>query len=232
MSQDQILANAAAAAATPATGPTIDAVERERQAITTHKDWYTNGPEKSALLERMRRLTSAPDVVAAEDKAKADVAAKTSPTEKRRQELMQPGSPYWDKNHEKHAEAVAEMRKILATDTEDPASANAAGVEDVVAWAESMRARFGVEQPKLYTVERGEDFTYHEGNALAFLAREGASPEVVRDIYTDFHEAIDNGTGVLDDEAIDRLAKKYESRLGAKAVATLRKWYTDEVRGA
>jgi hypothetical protein len=35
-----------------------------------------------------------------------------------------------------------------------------------------MRSRFDIERPKLHSVERGDDFDFHEGDALAFLPRE------------------------------------------------------------
>jgi hypothetical protein len=230
----QTLDNAMAAEATRADGPP-DAREARRAELSKPGDagiWSADPAKQRAAREELQQIMRSPEAIAAEQEA----AAKIPASEKRRAELTRELTARDSKlTPEERAERTAELRKLLATDTEDPASANAEGVlqagEDVNEWAETMRSRFGIEQPKLYTVERGADFDYHEGNALAFLAREGASPEVVQDIYRDFHEAIDNGTGVLDDTALDYLAKKYEGKLGAKAVATLRKWYVDEIRG-
>jgi hypothetical protein len=67
---------------------------------------------------------------------------------------------------------------------------------------------------------------------LAFLARSGADADTVRGLYGDFHEAAGNGGGVLDDAAVARLEKKWAPRIGAEAVATLKRWYVEQVREA
>lgn len=54
---DPIITNTQNAESSPATGPTIDSVEKERLSITSHPQWFAGGPEKAALLERMRKLT-------------------------------------------------------------------------------------------------------------------------------------------------------------------------------
>jgi hypothetical protein len=129
---------------------------------------------------------------------------------------------------------MTELRRLTALHPEDPAHLNSEGAReqgDVVAWAESLRERFGVDRPKLHSVVRSEDFDTHEGDALAFLARTGADVTTVRAIYSDFHKEADNGSGVLDDAAITRLEKKYAPLLGAEAVGKLRQWYTTEIRG-
>src|SRR5262249_61701861 len=51
---------------------------------------------------------------------------------------------------------------------------------DVSAWAETMRDRLGSERTKPYTVQRGPDFDFHEGDPRPFSARQGGAPQSVR----------------------------------------------------
>jgi hypothetical protein len=58
-----------------------DATETRRQEITRHPDWFTNGPQKSALMAEMQRLTD--PSIAVNDKAKADAFAQKPAVEQR-----------------------------------------------------------------------------------------------------------------------------------------------------
>jgi hypothetical protein len=219
---------AAAAAYQPP--PAADPVETRRREL--QGDIFSTDPVKQrAAVAEINRLARP---ATAADQQKAEKVAARSPAERRIAELNQAGDEgIFSKDPTKQRAAMTELRRLTAMHPEDPAHLNSAGAReqgDVVAWAESLRERFGVDRPKLHSVVRSEDFDAQEGDALAFLARTGADADTVRAIYRDFHNEADNGIGVLDDAAIARLEKKYIPVLGAGAVGKLRQWYT-AVRG-
>jgi hypothetical protein len=98
-------------------------------------------------------------------------------------------------------------------------------------WAGTMRSSFGVDIPKTPGMEPDENYDLHSGNALAYLAREGADPKTVQELFASFHEELVSGVGVLSDEQIERLEQRYAPKLGKTATERLKSWYKREVRG-
>jgi hypothetical protein len=133
-------------------------------------------------------------------------------------------------------ETPQEIRARLANDPEDPASRTAddmAGADqsDRAEWAGTLRARFGVEVPPTPGLEPDENYDLHSGNALAYLAREGADPKTVQELFASFHEELVSGVGVLSDDQIERLEQRFAPKLGKAAAGRLKNWYKREVRG-
>jgi hypothetical protein len=139
----------------------------------------------------------APQQKAERDAAERAATEKMSPTQRKRQELMKAPDGIYSKDPAKQKAAMAELRKLLANDAEDPGRLNAVLVNeqgvDPSEWSEALRSRFGIERPELYSVARGQDFDLHEGNALAYLAREGVAAGTVREIYRELHDRSTTG---------------------------------------
>jgi hypothetical protein len=218
MSDDPIIANAAAAAASPADGP-----PPERTAIQ-----QTYEQLRAAAAERFEQGQRERAQVAAQTKTDAAL----SPVERVIAKLRAHPA-FYDAKHAEHGDVMRQYHAALANDPADPAylDADTVAAQDVAQWSTSLRERFGIEPPELHGLERGPDYDLHSGNALAYLAREGVEASVVGGLYTDFHDEATLGGGVLDDAAIERLAKRWGPKLGKAATERLTRWYREEVLG-
>jgi hypothetical protein len=230
MSQDQIIANAAAAAATPATGPTIDAVEQQRLEITKHPDWFGGGPEKPKLLERMRRLTSAPEVIAAEDQAKADAAAKLTPAQKELADLRNNPKLY-DKHDPEQPKLAQRLKQLLAAEdtTEERQALADSGIE-------GARRLFNLDPPaailKHQQADYEERFAGHEQDLLLYARSEGLDTKTVtelRDYGVEMGVRLDGQRMSADDEAAFR--KAFTGRLSKDQQDLLVKFWKVQVEG-
>ena len=98
-------------------------------------DYWSEGPQTRALRDEIRRLTTAPDVVARQDQARAAATATVTPAEQRVKKANK-NPALWDKNHQDHDAAHRELRTAVAgaeTDDERAARADAPLSERVYA---------------------------------------------------------------------------------------------------
>jgi hypothetical protein len=223
---DPIIANAQRAAETPADGPPAPVMTPEQQKLNE----MTGGRYAKTLAARAAAEAAKPPVV--EEPAPAPPTA-AEKMEARRRHLNDPKNAdgVWSLDQAKADAARADLKRLLARNPEDPASRNADNIKDAAdaaEWAGTLRSRYGIQHPRFANGDTVDPL--HEGNALAYLTREGVAPDVVKNLATDVYGAL-NGGGVLDDATIERLKSKYGGALGSDRVALLEKWYREEVLG-
>jgi len=169
---------------------------------------------------------------AADDAEKARLA-KLPEVERRRQFLSNPNNPdgIWSADPTKKATAMSEIRSIMARSEGTATAGNADNLsdEDAIRWAGDVREQLGVVQPE-WQGDVGVAAA-HEGNVLAYLAREGLDAPTIQSMATDFYAEIQRAGGLPDSSALDMIKQRYGKVLGPKRIALLEKWWSEEVAG-
>jgi hypothetical protein len=239
MSTDPQTLNAIRESVGSSTAPMPDPAEAERRAITSHKDWFTGGPEKPALLERMRRLGLAPEERAAENLKRNEAEAKITPSEARRRELNDPKNEagIYSKDPAKQRAAMVELKKILAAG--DTPEERAALVESGI---EGARGLYGFTAPPEYIATFGKDvvknyeenFSGHEAELLRHARVEAWDKSLVSDLREYGVrlgvEISARQTGMTADEVAEFKAK-FKGRLTAAQADQLIAWFQARVVG-
>jgi hypothetical protein len=151
----------------------------------------------------------------------APTLSKAEQLESRRRALNDPTSEdgIWSKDQAKRDAARAELRKILAqqSDAERPRAELS---------IENKRAEFGLRLPKFLNEETAASFDVDaEAEALDYAHAQGIEAAVVRDAMGDYFKLAEMRDGPIDDATLDQLEAKYQKRGVPKEVtAAYRRW--------
>jgi hypothetical protein len=228
MVSDAIIQNAQAAAETPASGPPTatapDATEARRQEIMKEADYWKEGPKTRALRDEMRRITSAPDVVAAEDQKKA-----ADLPERLRAANANPA--LWDPRHKDHEAARKELLAAVA-DAATPEEKQAIQSAPL----EEHRTVFGITPPEflkgplLDAYER--DYHGHEHDFLVAARQHGLDNKLVGELRDyGIKMGMEADGGPVSEAQWAEFAKKFGGRLTGHQIAALRTWWRKSVEG-
>ena len=265
MTDSAVIANAAAAAETPANGapapvapkptpaPSPSVADAAETALIATAQWHLQESTKGAYTPTLPKPSdfvsrttqkSAPPVNTelqkereaqqkiAADAEKARLAALPE-VERRRQFLSNPDNPdgIWSTDAAKKAEAMTELRSIMARSegTATSTTADDLSDEEATRWAGDVREQLGVVHPD-WQGDVGVAAA-HEGNVLSYLAREGFDARTIQEMATDFYGAVQAAGGLPESGALDVIKARYGKVLGPQRLALLQRWWDEEVVG-
>jgi hypothetical protein len=236
MSDDPIIANAQNAANTPATGPTVDAVEQRRAELNRPDNaagvWSKDPVKRRAAVAEIQRLARTPEVAAAEDQKQSDAVAKASPAEQRVKRANQ-NPALWNPKHKGHEAAKKELREALA------GAATAEQQQALVdAPLEEHRAAFGLATPdervlpKGYREEYEQEYSGHEHDFLLAAREHGLNSKLVGELRdAGIRLAIEAEGNAVTEEAWGVIEKRFAGRLTAAQFSALKAWWRKSVEG-
>jgi hypothetical protein len=170
----------------------------------------------------------------AREAAAREATEKLSPTERRRQELMNSPDGIYSKDPVKQKAAMVEMRKLLVA-LETPEERDA--LTD--ARLEDHRARYGLSvpdesvMPKSYQAEYEQEYSGHEQDFLVAARQHGLDSKLVGELRdAGIRMAIEAEGRAVSDEAWGALQKRFSGRLTAGQFESLKRWWHASVERA
>jgi hypothetical protein len=230
MSTENIINDAAAAAASPA-NDAPDAREAERISVTKSLiDPALPPHERAAKLDQLRRITSDPDALAREDAQRVEREAKVPASEKRRQEITRRLISD-DLKKDERERLTRELRELVAS--QDTPEERERLVESGIKGARQLyNLAPPPEVPAFQLQQYEEEYSGHEQDLLLWSRSEGLAANTVKDLR-DYGVKLGvslEGKRMSDDD-VKEFKTKFASRLTPSQSDLLLRWWRTEVEG-